>query len=348
VQALARYAFRTRNLRTLPVLGTARAGLEALLASLIEDGDRVVVLVHGHYGARLAETAQRLGALVDTIAAPWGHLSDPDALRRALRHAPTRLVAAVHADPSTGLVQPLAPLASACREHGALLLVDAALSLGGCALDVDAWDLDACVGGLAAGLAGPVGLAPLTYGDAVEAALLARTSPQRGSYLDLAALQDYWSPDRRLVHAPPSGLIYALREALRLLHAETLERRWKRHRRVGEALVAGLEAMGLRLFGDTRHRAPMLAVVNVPPNLVEARVRQQLLADYGIEIAAGQGELYGRVWRIGTLGYNARVENVLTLLAALEQVLGAHGHPVAPRAGPDAAQAHYALAGLDN
>jgi (S)-ureidoglycine-glyoxylate aminotransferase len=347
VQALARYAFRTRNLRTFPVLGTARAALEAVLASLVEDGDRVVVLVHGHYGARLAETARRHGAEVDTISVPWGHVPDPDALGRALGRAPTKLVAAVHADASTGIVQPLVPLAAACRAHGALLLVDAAASLGGCELDVDAWDLDACVGGLAGCLAGPVGLAPLTYGDPVEAVLHARTSPPRTSYLDLTALQDYWSPDRRLAHAPPSGLIYALREALRLLHAEGLERRWKRHRRVGEALVAGLEAMGLAPFGDAQHLAPMLAVVHVPPNVVEARVRQQLLADYGIEIAGGQGELYGRVWRIGTLGYNARIENVLTLLAALEQVLGAHGHPLAPRAGPDAAQAHYSRAGLE-
>jgi (S)-ureidoglycine-glyoxylate aminotransferase len=344
VQALARYAFRTRNLRTFPVLGTARAGLAAVLASLVEEGDRVVVMAHGHYGARLADAARRYGAVVDTVEAPWGSVPEPEALRRTLARAPTKLVAAVHAEPSTGIVQPLAPLGALCREHDALLLVDAAASLGGCDVNVGAWGVDACVGGLAGCLAGPVGLAPLTYGDAVEAAFGTRASPPRADFLDLAALQDYWSPERRPHHAPPSGLLYALREALRLLHAEGLERRWMRHRRVGAALVAGLEAMGLRLFGDPRHRAPMLAVVQVPEGVVEARVRQQLLADYGIEIAAGQGALYGRVWRIGVRGYNARLENVLTLLAALEQVLGARGHPVAPRAGPDAAQAHYARA----
>lgn len=347
VQALARYAFRTRNLRTFPVLGTARAGLEAALASLIEDGDRVVAVVHGYYGARLAETARRYGAVVDTVEAPWGGVPAPDALARSLRRAPTKLVAAVHVDASTGIAQPLAPLAAACREHGALLVVDAAASLGGCEVSVDAWEIDACVGGLGGCLAGPVGLAPVTYDAAVEAALAARLSPPCTGYLDLAALQDYWSPDRRLSHAPPSGLIYALREALRLMHAEGLERRWKRHRRVGEALGAGLAAMGLQLFGDALHRAPLLAVVQVPQGVVEARVRQQLLVDYGIEIAAGQGALYGRVWRIGALGYNARLENVLTLLAALEQVLGAHGLPAAPRAGSEAAQAHYARAGVE-
>ena len=305
------------------------------------------MVVHGHYGARLAETARRYGAVVDTVEVPWGRVPEPDALARALRRSPAKLVAAVHADPSTGIVQPLPPLAAACREHGALLVVDAAASLGGCEVSVDAWGIDVCVGGLGGCLAGPVGLAPLAYGDAVEAALLSRTSPPHTSYLDLAALQDYWSPDRRPHHAPPSGLLYALREALRLLHAEGLERRWMRHRRVGGALAAGLVALGLRRFGDPDHQMPMLVVVEVPSGVVEARVRQQLAADYGVEIGAGQGALYGRVWRIGTLGYNARLENVLTLLAALEQVLGAHGHPIAPRAGPEAAQAHYARAGLD-
>jgi aspartate aminotransferase-like enzyme len=348
VQALARYAFRTRNLRTFPVLGTARAGLEAVLASLIEDGDRVVAVVHGHYGARLAETARRCSAHVDTVEAPWGRAPDPDELARSLGRAPTKLVTAVHLDGSTGIAQPLGPLAAACRAHDALLVVDATASLGGCEVSVDAWTIDACVGGLGGCLAGPVGLAPVTYGDAVEAALASRLSPPRTGYLDLAALQDYWSPDRRLSHAPPSGLLYALREALRLLHAEGLERRWRRHRWVGAALVAGLEAMGLQLFGEAAHRTPLLAVAQAPPNVVEARVRQQLLVDYGIEIGPGQGQLYGRVWRIGALGYNARLENVLTLLAALEQVLGAHGYPVAPRAGPAAAQAHYARAGLDD
>ncbi|HEY7063021.1 MAG TPA: alanine--glyoxylate aminotransferase family protein [Chloroflexota bacterium] len=347
VQALARHAFRTRNLRTFPVLGTARAGLDALLAGLIEDGDRVVVVVHGPYGVRLAETARRYGAVVDSVEAPWGSVVEPDALTASLRRAPTRLVAAVQADPATGAVQPLAPLAAVARAHDALFLADATLSLGGCELDIDAWEIDACAGGLGACLAGPVGLAPLTYSEAVEAALLGRTTPPRAGVLDLVALQDYWSPDRRPSHAPPSGLIYALREALRLVHAEGLERRWKRHRRVGDALVAGLQAMGLRPFGEARHRAPMLAVVHAPEGIVEARVRQQLLLDYGTEISGGLGALYGRVWRIGALGYNARIENVLTLLAALEQILGAHGHPVAPRAGPDAAQAHYGGAGLE-
>ena len=341
IQALARYAFRTRNLRTYPVLGTARAGLEAVLASLIEEGDRVVALVHGHYSARLAETAGRHGAVVEAVEAPWGSVPDPDDVRRTLARGPAKLVAAVHVEASTGIEQPLAPLAALCREHGALLVVDTAASLGACEVDVDAWQIDACVGGLAGGLAGPVGLAPLTYNDAVEAARATRWRPPAADYLDLAALQDYWSPDRRPHHAPPASLLYALHEALRLLHAEGLERRWMRHRRAGEALVAGLEAMGLRRFGDARHHTPALAVMHAPAGVAEARARQQLLLDYGIEIAAGQGPLYGRVWRIGALGYNARLENVLTLLAALEQVLGSHGYTVSPRAGPEAAQSRY-------
>src|SRR5918999_5598055 len=184
LRALALYAFRTANLRTFPVLGTARAGLEAVLASLIEDGDRVVVVSHGQAAGRLGETARRCGAVVDTVDAPWGRVVEPDALAASLRRAPTRLVAAVHLDAATGILQPIAPLAAVCQAHDALLLVDAAASLGGCEVAVDAWAVDACVGGLSGCLAGPAGLAPLTYSERVEAALQTRTSPSRASYLD--------------------------------------------------------------------------------------------------------------------------------------------------------------------
>ena len=248
----------------------------------------MVVVVHGHDGRGWP---RRRGA----TAPSWTR----SRCRGARLPIPTRcgepgpcsdeLVAAVHVEPSNGIVQPLAPLGVACREHEALFLVDATVSLGGCALDVDAWDMDACVAGLGGCLAGPS--ASRRSPTATPSRRRSGGAPARpgADYLDLAALQDYWSPDRRQHHAPPSGLLYALREALRLLHAEGLERRWMRHRRVNEALAAGLAAMGLHRFGDERHRAPLLAVVQVPAGVTEAVVRQQLLADYGIEIAAGAG-----------------------------------------------------------
>jgi (S)-ureidoglycine-glyoxylate aminotransferase len=345
VQELTRYAFRTANLRSFPVLGTARVGVETLLASLVEDGDRVLVGVSGAAGARLADVALRYGAAVETVETDWGRALEPEALLARLRARPPKLVLLIHVEPTTGVVQPLAEVARACIEHDALLVVDAALSLGACEASVDAWRLDACVGGLGRGLGGVAGLAPLTYNGRVEAALGRRRAPPRAGCLDLGRLQDYWSPAHLQLYALPAPLVYAAREALRLVHTEGLERRWRRHRRVGEALAAGLEALGLRLLGAPAERAPHLAVVQLPASLVEARVRQQLLADYGIEISAGLGRLYGRTWRIGLMGYNARLEHALTLLAALEQVLAAHGYPVLPHIGVDAAQARYTRGG---
>jgi (S)-ureidoglycine-glyoxylate aminotransferase len=347
VADLSRFAFRATNLRSYAIAGPARAGLEAALASLIEDGDPVLVAVGGDYGARLAEVARRYGAAVDTVEAEEGRVVEPDALAARLRQRPTKLVAAVHVEPATGLVQPLDGLGRACHDRGALLLLDAALSLGGCEVSADRWGADLVVGSLARCLGGPAGIAPITYNTRVEAALGSRRRPARASCLDLALLQDYWSPDRLRLYPPPAPLVYALREALRLLHEEGLERRWKRHRRVAAALVAGLEALGLRLFGDPVHRAPHVAVVQLPASIADGPVRQQLVADYGVEIGAGVGPLYGRTWRIGLLGYNARLENALALLAALEHVLAAHGYPVLPYVGSDAARNHYLRAGVE-
>jgi (S)-ureidoglycine---glyoxylate transaminase len=337
VMELSRYAFCTANRRTFPVSGSSRAGLEAVLASLIEEGDRVVVGNFGRFGDLFCEIARRYGADVESVDAEWGRIVEPEAITAALRRRPAKLVAIVHADTSTGILQPLEEIAQACRERDALLVVDAVLSLAGCELDVDGWGLDACVGGLQKCLGGPSGMAPLTYGERVEVVLRARHSPPRTNYLDLLQLQAYWSPERLNHHTAPTSMVYALREALRIVLEEGLEARWERHRRVGAALAAGLAAMGLRLFGDPRHRAPMVVVVEVPDGVSEPGVRRQLLEEHGIEIMAAFGPLNGRVWRIGTMGYNARLENVLAVLAALERVLAAHRFQTPPRAGAEAA-----------
>jgi (S)-ureidoglycine-glyoxylate aminotransferase len=337
VMELSRHAFRTANRRTFPVSGSSRAGLEAVLASLIEEGDRVVVGNFGRFGDLFCEIARRYGADVESVDAEWGRIVEPEAIIAALRRAPAKLVAIVHADTSTGILQPLEGIARACREHEALLVVDAVLSLAGCELDVDGCGLDACVGGLQKCLGGPSGMAPLTYGERVEAAFRARRSSPRTNYLDLLQLQAYWSPERLNHHTAPTSMVYALREALRIVHGEGLDPRWQRHRRVGAALAAGLRAMGLRLFGDPRHKAPMIAIVEVPDGVSESGVRRQLLEEHGIEIMAAFGPLDGRVWRIGTMGYNARLENALAVLAALERVLAAHGFAIPPHAAAAAA-----------
>jgi (S)-ureidoglycine---glyoxylate transaminase len=337
VSELSRRVFRTANRRAFPVSGSSRSGLEAALASLIEPGDRVIVGNFGRFGDLFCEIARRYGAEVDSVDVEWGRIVEPDILIAELRRERTKLVAIVHADTSTGIVQPLEEIARACREHGGLLVVDAVLSLGGCELSVDSWGIDACVGGLQKCLGGPSGMAPITYNERVEAALEARRRPPRTNYLDLLQLREYWGPERLNHHTAPTSMVYALREALRIVDDEGLEPRWERHRRVNEALVAGLEAMGLELFGDRRHKAPMITLVRVPEGIDEMAVRRRLLDEYGIEIMAAFGRLLGKVWRIGLMGYNARLENVLTVLAALEQVLAGHGFDAPPRAGVRAA-----------
>jgi len=344
VSELSRRVFRTANRRAFPVSGSSRSGLEAALASLIEPGDRVVVGNFGRFGDLFCEIARRYGAEVDDVRVAWGTVVEPDqivARLRAFSHtSPAKLVAIVHADTSTGVVQPLAEIGAACREHDALLVVDAVLSLGGCRVETDAWNVDVSVSGLQKCLGGPSGMAPLTYNERAEAAMHARRAAPATNYLDLLQLQAYWGPDRLNHHTAPTSMVYALREALRIVDDEGLDARWERHRQANAALVAGLEAMGLTLFGDRRHKAPMITLVNVPPGVDEAGVRGQLLDEHGIEIMAAFGELSGKVWRIGLMGYNARIENALTVLAALESVLASQKYGLPAGAGVEAARAY--------
>ena len=340
VMALERLVFQTENPRSFPVSGSSRSGLEAVIASVVEPGDRVVVGNYGRFGDLFCEIARRYGADVTSVDAEWGTVVEPDRVIAELRARRTKVVAIVHADTSTGILQPLAEIGAACREYDALLVVDAVLSLGGCEVAAEDWQLDACIGGLQKCLGGPSGMAPLTYNARVDAAMRARRGPPATNYLDLLQLQAYWSADRLNHHTAPTSMVYALREALRIVHEEGLAARWARHRAVNEALVAGIEAMGLALFGDRAHKAPMITLVQVPAGVDEAAVRRLLLDDFGIEIMAAFGPLNGRVWRIGLMGYNARLECALAVLGALEQVLAAQGFIAPPGAGLQAALAH--------
>ena len=344
VMALSRLVFRTDNPRSFPVSGSSRAGLEAVLASLIEPGDRVVVGNYGRFGDLFCEIAHRYEAEVESIDVEWGRIVETEQIVAALRRRPAKVVAIVHADTSTGILQPLAEIGRACREHDALLVVDAVLSLAGCEVSADDWQLDACVAGLQKCLGGPSGMAPLTYNDRAAAAMQARRRPPRTNYLDLVQLEAYWSPDRLNHHTAPTSMVYALREALRIAWEEGLPARWERHRRASEALRAGLAALGLELFGEPRHRAPMITLVRVPDGVNEAAVRARLLDELGIEIMAAFGALNGRVWRIGLMGYNARLDAALAVLGALEQVLPAEGFRVPLGEAARAALERYTVA----
>ena len=343
VMALSRLAFETDNVQTFPVSGTGRAGLEAAIASLVEPGDRVVVAECGRFGLLCGDIAERHGATVTRVRSEWGTISDPDSIRAALGAAKTKMLIAVHGETSTGVLQPLEPLAALARSYGALLMVDAVVTLGGCSVGVDRRRIDVAVGGSQKCLSCPSGMAPVTYNARAAEVLRTRRTPIRTNYLDLAQLSEYWSPKRFNHHTAPTSMVYGLREALRAVHDEGLDARFARHRLHGDALRAGVAALGLRLFGaePPEHRLPMLTPVVVPDGIDDQRVRQRLLHDFGIEIGAAFGHLAGRIWRIGTMGYSAQRENVLLSLTALEVVLRAESWESEPGAGVAAAAAYY-------
>ena len=341
VVELQRYVFQTANQCCFPVSGSSRAGLEAALVSLIEPGDRVLVGVCGRFGLLLDDLARRAGAEVRQVTAEWGRVIPAEAVAAELASFRPKLLAIVHGETSTGQSQPLEEISRLCREHDALLVVDAVPSVGGVELPVDRLGIDVCITGLQKCLGGPSGLAPLTCNERAEAALASRSHPILSNYLDLQQLGRYWSAERWNHHTAPTSMVYALREALRVIREEGLADRFARHRAVGAALCAGLEALGLRLFGDRQHALPMLTPVHVPDGVDDQRTRGRLLEEFGIEIGAAFGPLQGRIWRIGTMGYNARLGNVLRLLAALEQVLADQGYRLDRGAGPDAASRAY-------
>jgi len=348
VMDLTRLVFQTANARAFPVSGTGRAALEAAMVSLVEPGDRVVVGECGRFGLLLIEIAERCGAEVVPVRAEWGRTVEPDAIAAALRAAPrTRLVAMIHGETSTGVLQPLEEIAALCRRHDALLLADAVVTLGGAEVATDAWQVDVMVAGAQKCLSCPSGLSPLTYNARAEAALAARASVIRSNYLDLVQLARYWSPARFNHHTAPTSLVYGLHAALLAVEREGLAVRFARHRLHGDALRAGIAALGLCLFGSEppARRLPMITPVLVPDGIDELRVRRELIQDFGLEIGAAFGPLEGRIWRIGTMGHSAQRRNVLLCLAALERVLARQGWRAAPGAGCDAAEAHYAAAG---
>lgn len=324
---LLREVFETANPLTLPISGTGTAGMEAALANALEPGDRVVVVVAGYFGQRMVEMARRLGAEVDPVEVEWGHAADVEAVQAALRRGrPPKALALVHAETSTGVLQPLQELARAAHEVGALVVVDAVTSLGGVPVGVDQNGLDLCYSGSQKCLSCPPGLAPITVSPRALEVLQRRRSPVVSWYLDLGLVARYWGQERFYHHTAPVNMIYALRQALELVHQEGLAARFARHRQVARALGAGLEALGLRLVvREPALRIPSLTTVWVPEGVEDAAVRRALLEEFGIEIGGGLGPWKGRVWRIGTMGESARLQYVVQLLAALGELLRRSG-----------------------
>lgn len=327
IRAMLRETFRTTNELTLPISGTGSAGMEAALCNFIESGDRVLVCVNGFFGGRLAEMAERYGAQVDRLEKPWGDVFTPEQIERALERAdprvrPYKLVALVHAETSTGALQPeVAAIAAAAHQHGALLVLDGVTSLGGVPLKVDGWGVDVAYSGTQKCLGCPPGFAPITVGPRALDVLRNRQNPVANWYLDLNGLEGYWGPTRKYHHTVSGTMIYALYEALTLVQEEGLENRWRRHRENAELLWEGLEELDFVPLVPVAHRLPSLTTVRVDHLKDEAALRTRLREDYHIEIAGGFGPLAGKIWRIGLMGYGSQPENVALLLEALIRLL---------------------------
>ncbi len=339
VQDLLRYVFRTDNEWTIPVSGTGSASMEAAIANCTEPGDTVLVPGNGYFGERMAAMVERAGGDAVFVEAPWGEPLDPADVQDAFETHQPDVFGFVHAETSTGALQPDVPeLTGIAHEHDALVVADTVTSIGGVELRVDEWGIDVAYGGPQKCLSCPPGASPLTLNDRAMDKVLSRDDPVRSWYLDLTELQDYWGDERAYHHTAPVANIYALREALRLVAEEGVENRWERHRNVAGALKSGVEAMGLGLNPEDAYWLPSLNAVRLPDGADDGAVIDYLLEHYDLEIASGLGALSGDVLRIGCMGHSARPSNVLTLVAALGEALTAQGVDVDPGAGLEAAR----------
>ncbi|EHD20347.1 MULTISPECIES: pyridoxal-phosphate-dependent aminotransferase family protein [Brenneria] len=341
VMELYRRLFRSENRWTMLVDGTSRAGIEAILLSAIRPGDKVLVPVFGRFGHLLCEIARRCRAEVHTIEAPWGEVFTPDRIEDAIKTVRPRLLLTVQGDTSTTMLQPLEELGDICRRHGVLFYTDATASFGGNALETDRWGLDAVSAGLQKCLGGPSGSSPVTLSLQMEETIRRRKCVEQGirtdahrdgedemiysNYFDLGMVMDYWGPERLNHHTEATSMLFAARECARIILEEGLDRCIARHALQGAALVAGIQAMGLGTFGDLDHRMNNVLGVVIPQGIHGEQVRKMLLEDFAIEIGTSFGPLQGKIWRIGTMGYNARKDCVMQTLSALEAVLNRLG-----------------------
>ena len=322
-----RAVYGTHNHHTLPISATGSAGLETIMLNLLEPGDSAVVGVIGYFGQRLAEMARRAGADVRVVEVPPGEIVDPAQIEKALEEKPAKLLAFVHVETTTGACQPIAPMVDVAHRHGALVAMDCVTSLGGLPIEIDTLGVDAAGSCSQKCIGAPPGLGPITVGPRAMEAVRARKHKPATWYFDLNLLFQYWGETsgarkRAFHHTAPVAAIYGFHEALRLMLEEGLEARWARHQTAHEALVQGLDRLGISLFPPAANRCATINVINVPAGVDEARVRQRLL-DRGVEMGGGLGTLAGKVWRVGVMGYNAQVATVERFIEALGEALQA-------------------------
>ena len=321
VQEMLRYAWQTDNRFTIPVSGTGSAAMEATIANTVEAGETVVVGVIGYFGKRLVDMCGRYGAKVVEVSAPWGEALSLETLTQAVEQHKPAVLALVHAETSTGVLQPLDGIGDLCRAHDCLLLLDTVTSLGGVPLKLDEAKVDLAYSCSQKGLSCPPGLGPFTMGPRAEEKLDRRTTKVPNWYLDMSGLKSYWGSQRTYHHTAPVNMNFGMREALRLLAEEGLENAWARHRRNAEALWSGLEDMGLSMLVPEDRRLPTLTTVRIPEGVDGKAFSLHLLNQHGIEVGGGLGVLAGKIWRIGLMGYNSTPENVDRLLSLFKTEL---------------------------
>ncbi len=335
---LLRYTFKTKNHITFPISGTGSAGMESAICNVVERGDDVIVCVNGFFGERMKEMVLRCGGNLITVEAEWGKTIAEEDLEKALSESNAKAVTIVHAETSTGILQPMKKISKLVHEYDALLVADAVTSLGGCELNVDEYGIDICYSASQKCLNCPPGLAPISASEKAMERIRNRETKVQSWYLDLSTIEKYWIENNRIYHhTAPILLVYALREALKLLYEEGLEKRWRRHTKNSAALIKGIEALGLKMHAGEEDRCPAINAIRVPETVEDQNVRKTLREDFNITVSGGLGRLKGKLWRIGLMGINSSERNVILVLEALERALKKEGYPVKLGSGVAAA-----------
>ena len=341
-QILLRQIFQTENRITMPLSASGSGRIEASVVNVLEEGDEAIVAVNGVFSERMYEIALRASSRVTKVEAPYGRPVDPGDIRRTGKGKKIKMIGLAQGETSTGVLTTIDGFRKVADELGALLVVDTVASLAAVPLDVDRERVDVCFSGSQKAVSAPPGMSPITVSPAAEEAFRKRKTRVQSWYFDLTTAMNYWGKDRLYHHTPPVSLIFALREAMRLVVEEGLETRWERHRVNQLALIAGLEAMGLKLLVEKpSDRLPTVTAVMIPSGVDDEKLRNQLLDEFNIEIAGGFGPIKGKIWRVGLMGYSSQKPNVLLFLAALEKCLIDQGFRVSSGAGVGAAVEGY-------
>ncbi len=328
--------FGTQNRLANAMPGTGSSGMEACVTNLIEPGDRILICVAGYFGDRIRQMAERQGAEITVIEEEWGKPIDPARVEAELKQGSYKLIALVHAETSTGVLQPIDDIAQLAKKYDTMIMLDTVSSLGGIEIKVDEWGIDGCFSCSQKCIGCAAGLSPITFSDRAVEMIRKRKTPVSSWYLDISLIEKYWGNERVYHHTSSSTLNYGLLEALLLIHEEGLEKRFARHLKNHKALVSGVEALGLKMLVDPEYRLPTLNTIMIPEGVDDIKLRRYLLEKFRLDIGGGFGRLQGKVWRIGLMGYSSSADNVLFFIPAISRALALQGYKTDLAAGLEA------------